>query len=172
MTEQQEKEFLQQINENAGIAHKVANVYFEDVYDREDIFQEMMYQLWRAYESFDGRSKFSTWMYRVCLNTALTFKRKYRGKKTEALSSLQNETPVYIENDKGEALKHLYKAISTLTPLNKAIILLYLEDVSYEDISAITGLSRSNVGVRLVRIKKDLEEKLSKTYKSLDNVNI
>jgi RNA polymerase sigma-70 factor (ECF subfamily) len=77
-----------------------------------------------------------------------------------------------METDKGEALKYLYRAISTLTPLNKAIILLYLEDLSYEDISAVTGLSRSNVGVRLVRIKKELEDKLNKTYKSTDNVNI
>ena len=156
MTGEREQEFLKRINENSGIAYKVANIYFQDSYDREDIFQEMMYQLWKAYDSFDGRSKFSTWMYRVCLNIAITFKRKSGRYKTEVLSVEHGNAAISIETDKEEALKHLYEAISTLSPLNKAIILLYLEDLSYDEISSITGLSKSNVGVRLVRIKREI----------------
>ncbi len=86
MLAQQEKEFVSRINENLGIAHKISNIYVENTADREDLFQEMMFQLWRGYGSFDGRSKFSTWMYRVCLNTALTFKRKNKNRRTVELT--------------------------------------------------------------------------------------
>lgn len=172
MTSEKEQEFLQRINENSGIAHKVANIYFQDHHDREDMFQEMMYQLWKAYESFDSRSKFSTWMYRVCLNIAITFKRKSGRIRIEVLSAEHGHAESPIDTDKEEALKHMFEAIGTLSPLNKAIILLYLEDLSYDEISSITGLSKSNVGVRLVRIKKELEEKLSNIIKSLNNVNL
>jgi RNA polymerase sigma factor (sigma-70 family) len=167
----QEKEFVSRINENIGIAHKVANVYVDDLNDREDIFQEMMFQLWKGYGSFDGRSKFSTWMYRVCLNTALTFRRKSKNRKTEPLSPV-HDIASQPDRDKEEKISYLYKAIGTLSSVNKAIILLYLEDMSYDEIASITGLSKANVGVRLVRIKKDLEEKVSNTIKSMDNVNI
>jgi RNA polymerase sigma factor (sigma-70 family) len=170
MTEQ-EKEFVSRINENIGIAHKVANVYVDDVNDREDIFQEMMFQLWKGYGSFDGRSKFSTWMYRVCLNTALTFRRKSKNRKTEPLLPI-HDAASQPDKDKEEKISYLYKAIGTLSAVNKAIILLYLEDLSYDEIASITGLSKANVGVRLVRIKKGLEEKITNTIKSMDNVNI
>jgi RNA polymerase sigma factor (sigma-70 family) len=171
MTEQ-EKEFVSRINENIGIAHKVANVYVGDVNDREDIFQEMMFQLWKGYGSFDGRAKFSTWMYRVCLNTALTFKRKSKNRKTVPLSPIHADSTTQPDRDKEEKISYLYKAIGTLSAVNKAIILLYLEDMSYDEIASIAGLSKANVGVRLVRIKKDLEEKITNTIKSMDNVNI
>jgi RNA polymerase sigma factor (sigma-70 family) len=172
MAGQQEIEFVSRINENIGIAHKVANVYVEDTHDREDIFQEMMFQLWRGYGSFDGRSKFSTWMYRVCLNTALTYKRKKKKLRTEELSPDHADTVPAVNKDKEEAIAYLHKAIGTLSPLNKAIILLYLEDISYDEIATITGLSKGNVGVKIVRIKKELEEKITTTVKSLDDVNI
>jgi len=168
----QEKEFVSRINENIGIAHKVANVYVDDIDDRDDIFQEMMFQLWKGYGSFDGRSKFSTWMYRVCLNTALTFRRKSKNRKTIPLSPVHEETTTQPDREKQETINYLYKAIGTLSAVNKAIILLYLEDLSYDEIASITGLSKANVGVRLVRIKKDLEEKITNTIKSMDNVNI
>lgn len=78
--------FVQHLNQNLGVAHKVARVYFPDEDYREDVLQEMMYQLWKSYPRFDGRSKFSTWMYSVCLNTALTYRSKIKKQKTEPLS--------------------------------------------------------------------------------------
>ena len=152
--------FLQNLNQHLGIARKVTRIYFPDVHDREDVFQEMMYQLWRSYPGFDGRAKFSTWMYRVCLNTALTHRRNNTRRKTESLTGIHEDIAEPGSGDKEENIGLLFKAIGVLTPVNKAIVLLYLEDMSYEEIAAITGLTKSNVSVRLVRIKRELESLL------------
>jgi RNA polymerase sigma factor (sigma-70 family) len=152
--------FIQQINQNLGIAHKVGRIYFQNGDDREDVLQEMMYQLWRSYPRFDGRSKFSTWMYSVCLNTALTYKRKVRNERIEPLSFTHHQIEDQPSTNKEESMMLLFDAIAMLSPLNKAIILLHLENMSYEEIAAIIGLTKSNVSVRLVRIKKELETQL------------
>ena len=152
--------FLQLINDNIGIPHKVSRIYGRSVEEREDLLQEMMYQLWRAFGSFDKRSKFSTWMYRVCLNTALTYKRKSRKAVGESISLDHYEIPDEGTENKEETIALLYDAIASLNPVNKAVILLSLEELSYEEIAQITGLSRSNVSVRLVRAKKELEKLL------------
>lgn len=151
-----DESFIQLINENIGIAHKIGRAYIPDPVERQDIIQEMMYQLWRSFPGFDHRSKFSTWMYRVCLNTVLAYTRKSQKNRTLPLSQLHPETAVQAEPNTDEDLRRLFDAISTLSDLNKAIVLLYLEDMSYEEIAAVTGISRSNVSVRLVRIKKEL----------------
>jgi RNA polymerase sigma factor (sigma-70 family) len=162
MAESSNDTFLQQINRNIGIAHKVSRIYFQDSDEREDAFQEMMYQLWKSYPRFDGRSKFSTWMYSVCLNTALTHQRKNKNVQNESLSRRHLEIPEQNNQHQEENLKMLFSAIATLSPLNKAIVLLYLDDLSYDEIATITGLTKSNVSVRLVRIKKELETQLKK----------
>lgn len=156
--------FIQLINQNLGIAHKVGRIYFPDADDREDALQEMMYQLWRSYSRFDGRSKFSTWMYRVCLNTALTYRKKVNKEKTETLSVTHHQIAEQPSINQEESIALLFDAIATLSHLNKAIILLYLENMSYEEIATITGLSKSNVSVRLVRIKKELETQLKEKH--------
>jgi RNA polymerase sigma factor (sigma-70 family) len=154
--------FIQQINQNLGIAHKICRVYFTDTNDREDVFQEMMYQLYKSYASFDGRSKFSTWMYSVCFNTALTYRRKDRARKHEVLTHSHEQVAAPVVSHDAEAIDSLYKAIATLPPLNRAIVLLFLEDLSYDEIAEITGLTKANVSVRLVRIKRSLEGELKK----------
>jgi len=171
MTEKLDHRFLESINENLGIAHKVLRVYFQDAHDQEDVLQEMMYQLWRSYPCFDGRSKFSTWMYKVCLNTALTMKRNHKRKRNQALSWAHYEIAAETPENKEEAINLLLNAIAILSPLNKAIVLLYLENMSYEEIASVVGLSRSNVSVRLVRIKKELETQLRNKIKSINDVN-
>ena len=148
--------FIKLINDNIGIAHKISRAYFTDAADRDDIVQEMMYQLWRSYPRFDNRSKFSTWMYSVCLNTVLTYRRKINRERPISLSGLHPDIPEQATANRDEELALLFDAIATLSTVNKAIILLYLEDMSYDEIAAITGLSKSNVSVRLVRIKKEL----------------
>ncbi|MEO8472846.1 MAG: sigma-70 family RNA polymerase sigma factor [Chryseolinea sp.] len=150
-------EFLQLINENLGIAHKISRIYFDDPESREDVRQEMMYQLWKSFRTFDGRSKFSTWMYSVCLNTALTYRRKTTREFKEPLGPGHEAIPDTDYNPGNEDMQLLYEGISTLSPLNKAIILLYMEDLPYDDIANITGLSKTNVSVRLVRLKRSLE---------------
>lgn len=163
--------FVQEVNQNLGIAHKVCRLYFADSADREDVLQEMMYQLYKSYKSFDGRSKFSTWMYRVCLNTALIYRRKNRKRNEESLDPRHHQIADQPSDNKDEAISYLVDAIGTLSPLNKAIILLYLENLTYEEIANITGLTKSNVSVRLVRIKKELESELRKKIKSIEDVN-
>ena len=147
--------FINLLNENMGIAHKVSRIYFDDVASQEEVRQEMIYQLWKSFASFNGRSKFSTWMYSVCLNTALTHFRKAKKMRSESLTSKHLNLPE--QTDTGEDLNQLYTAIGQLNALNKAIILLYLDDQSYDEIASITGLTRSNVSIRLVRIRKELE---------------
>ena len=163
--------FVENINQNIGIAHKVCRIYFDSTNDYDDAFQEMMYQLWRAFKTFDGRSKFSTWMYSVCLNTALTYQRKYQRDKTESLDAKHQQIQAEPSKDNAQQMTLLYNAIGKLSPLKRAIILLYLEEMSYEEIANITGLTKSNVSVKLVRIKKELESELKKTIKSIEDVN-
>jgi RNA polymerase sigma factor (sigma-70 family) len=161
VAESVDNNFIQQINQNLGIAHKVSRIYFPfEIDDREDALQEMMYQLWKSYPHFDGRSKFSTWMYSVCLNTALTYKRRLKKEQGESLTTSHDQIVDPVSANQDEAISMLFSAISSLSPLNKAIILLYLDELSYDEIASITGLSKSNVSVRLVRIKKELEVQL------------
>lgn len=165
-----DRTFLDLINRHLGIAHKVGRMYFPEAEDQEDVIQEMMYQLWRSYPNFDQRAKFSTWMYRVCLNTALTHRRKQSRKVTESLSSVHQEIPQPPEESGKETIDQLWAAIATLPDLNRAIVLLYLDDLSYREIADITGLTVSNVSVRLVRIKIDLEKILTKN-KTIEDAN-
>lgn len=155
--------FLAQLNENLCIAHKVSNLYFRDSEERDDVLQEMMYQLWRSYGNFRGTAKFSTWMYSVCLNTAITYLKKVKKHSNEKLQPEHDNIAVENDEEVEEERRLLYKAIDALSPLNKSITLLYLEGFPYEEIAAITGLSKSNVSVRLVRIRRSLED-ITKTY--------
>lgn len=154
--------FLDEINKSIGIIHKVANIYFSNPEDREDARQEILYQLWKSYPAFKGGAKFSTWMYKVALNTAITYVKKSNkilGKKMlpENYSLIAETNEQAAINEK---LNLLYAAINTLSGIDKAITLLYLEDKTYDEIAAITGLTKSNVSVRLVRIRLALKEKL------------
>ena len=166
MNENLKNEFLKDLNRHTGIIHRVCNSYCSDSHERQDVFQEIVYQLWKSYESFKRESRFSTWMYKVALNTAiLHMRKKSKAMQKEPLSDIflqiaSIEEPAYLKDD----LKLLYAAINTLTDIDKAIILLYLEEYSYEEIAGITGITKTNVSVRLVRIKKKLEEKLKNQY--------
>lgn len=155
--------FLQLVNANIGIAYKVCRIYFRGPEDQADVLQEMMYQLWRSFDSFDSRSKFSTWMYSVCLNTALTYRRKSNKHQAMEMVVEHEQIPVPPEANREDAISGLYQAIGALQPVNKAVIMLYLEELSYEEIAEITGLSRSNVSVRLVRAKKELQKLMGNT---------
>ena len=162
MTSTDSTSFLAHLNANMGIAHKVSRLYFEDAETREELVQEMMFRLWKAFPNFDQRAKFSTWMYRVCLNTALTYFKNSKQRKTVTLEEQHFHLAEEPPSDQEEQWLELMKAISELPSINKAIILLYLEDHSYAEISDIIGISISNVSVKLVRIKKELEKNLKK----------
>lgn len=157
-----ENEFLELINLNSGIVHKVSRAYCKDPINRQDLFQEIIFQLWKSYPTFSGQSKFSTWMYQVSLNTAMTYFRK--GKKNLEKDSLEdyhfNVGASQDQTAAGDRIGVLYSVIDTLSAVDKMIILLHLDDKNYEEIALITGLTKSNISVRLVRIKKSLKTKL------------
>src|SRR5688500_17931566 len=157
-----EDKFTRDINANIGLIHKICNIYFLNEHDRQDASQEILYQLWKSYPSFKGDAKFSTWMYKVALNTAIGYlkKRTKEPHKTmlpEHLVQLAESSEQVSNEDK---VRMLYTAINTLSEIDKAITLLFLEENSYDEISSITGITKTNVSVRLVRIRKTLKEKL------------
>ena len=150
-------EFLKLIKENERIIFKVCRMYMDTVVDRQDLFQEIVGQAWRSYESFKGLSKFSSWLYRIALNTALTyFKKNKRSKNT--IESYKTIKDVIEEEDRQEQIDLMYTAISRLPKIDKAIVMLYLDDYSYQQISEMMGMNISNVGVRINRIKKRLKD--------------
>ena len=150
-----EKEFVEQIQKHQGILHKICFVYSNSNTDKEDLYQEIVLQLWKSYASFRKDAKFSTWMYRVALNTAITLNRKaalFENQKTQ----LSEEYAIAEVIDYSEDIKILFKAISKLSKIEKAIIMLWLEEKAYSEIAEIVGISEKYVSVKLVRSKKKL----------------
>jgi RNA polymerase sigma-70 factor (ECF subfamily) len=155
-----EKEFLQIIQKNQGIIHKVCNIYCDFEEDRNDLFQEIVAQLWKSYPSFRSDSKFSTWMYRVALNTAITsFKKNKRRPDQSSLTydNFQIAEEKY-DSETEENIKQLHRAVGQLTGVEKSIVLLYLENKKYGEIAEITGITQNYVRVKMNRIKKKLKK--------------
>ncbi len=155
-----EQQFIELVSDNQGLIHKVCSMYYDREEDRRDLFQEVVLQLWRAYDSFKGQSKISTWMYRIALNTAISgFRKEKRRPKGEEISHLTQSLPlVGPDPDWEEKRKFLYQAISQLSEIEKAIVMLHLEDHSYDEIGEIVGITRNYVGVKLNRIKDKLRK--------------
>lgn len=152
-----ENEFLTMIQENQGIIHKICRIYRDSPEDREDLFQEVIFQLWRSHPSFSGGSKISTWLYRVALNTAMASFRKNKPNVTSAefLPDVQFENTNHEDNERQEKL---LAGIRQLSEPDRAVIALYLDELSYQQIAAILGISEGNVGVKLNRIKIRLQK--------------
>ena len=153
--------FTDLIEENQGIIFKVSAMYCNDATCRKDLVQEILLQLWRSFPSYDKTRKYTTWMYRVALNTAISQWRKEISKKeisTEELPVTLSDDDLI--NEKNESVRLLNIAINKLTKAEKSIIILYMDDYPYDEISEITGISVSNVGVKINRIKKKLQNHL------------
>jgi len=156
--------FVNLVNDHQGIIHKICRVYAHNEDDRQDLFQEIVLNAWKSFASFEFRSKFSTWLYRVALNTALMGLRKRKPPAgTLDVNNLADLLPAPVESDR-EDVALLYRTIETLPDIDKAIILLFLDDLTYHEISDITGLSENHVGVKINRIKKKLAEKLEHVH--------
>jgi RNA polymerase sigma-70 factor (ECF subfamily) len=155
-----EREFVQLVTLHQGIIHKVCSMYAADRDERKDLFQEIVLQLWRAFDSFEGRSNVSTWMYRVALNTAISRLRSARRRpQSDELSELAMRLPApEADPDLAEKRQALYRAIEQLSEVEKAVVMLYLEEHSYEEISDIIGITVNHVGVMLNRIKGKLKK--------------
>jgi len=154
------KEFVDILNNHRGLIYKVCHLYCDDPEDRKDLFQEIVLQVWKSLESFRQESTIGTWMYRIALNTAITHFRKEKRLGGKVSLTGIDMPDLDDSSEKEDQLKELFKAIEDLDRIDKSIILLYLEEKNYEEISEITGLTRTNVGVRLNRIKIKLSNKI------------
>lgn len=156
-----ENEFMEMIKKHQGIIHKICFIYCKNNSYKQDLYQEIILQLWKSFPSFKGKSNFSTWMYRVSLNTAITMTKR----KNVFVNLKDNQVePFRIDYtfEYSEDLKILLKAISKLNNVEKGIILLWLEEKTYEEIAETIGISIKNVSVKLVRIKSKLAEIIKK----------
>src|SRR5690242_3806727 len=151
------KEFLTVVHENQKIIYKVCKTYRDSKEDQEDLFQEIVFQLWKSYPSFKGASKISSWMYRIALNTAIAIYRKQK-LPVDYVDKMPEQMHVDMQAPISENEERLFDALRTLNDTEKALISLYLEGFSYEEIAAITGITETNTGVRLNRIKNKLKQ--------------
>src|SRR6056297_2082398 len=170
MTDTKEQ-FVDILEKNIGIIMKIARVYTSIEQDCEDLINDITLELWKSFKNFKGKSKVSTWIYRVALNTSMNYQRK---KKNDTLFSATNdfktETSEWLyQQDNSEQSKILYQCIDELNELNKAIILLYLDGNTHDDISEITGISKTNVGTRISRIKEQIKNLVTKKNERLWN---
>ncbi|KQX11479.1 RNA polymerase sigma factor [Flavobacterium sp. Root420] len=156
---EKEQEFLNRIENHKGILYKVSKMYMDNHDDQQDLFQEIVCQLWKSYDTFRNESQFSTWMYRVAVNTAIVFLRKEKRKVDKYEIASEN-----IKDDEGDShikesqLDHFYKAVQKLEKIDKAIIFYQLEGFSHKEIGENLGISEGNARVKLNRAKEKLKE--------------
>lgn len=159
MNKELEHSFVELLEKHQNIVHKVCRLYTNSKDAHNDLFQEITIQLWRAYPKFRGDSKFSTWMYRVGLNTAITLYRKSKRRiKTQEFESVSFKIKSEDYDDTEEQqLKLLYQAVHQLNDIEKALVFLYLEDKNYKEISETLGITEVNARVKMNRVKKKLK---------------
>lgn len=156
---EKEQEFLNRLESHKGILYKVSKMYMDNFDDQQDLFQEIVCQLWKSYDTFRNESQFSTWMYRVAINTAIVFLRKEKRKVDKYEIASEN-----IKDDEGDSaikesqLEHFYKAVQRLEKIDKAIIFYQLEGFSHKEIGENLGISEGNARVKLNRAKEKLKE--------------
>ncbi len=153
-----ERDFIQMIKAHEGLIFKVTKLFSNHPEDQKDLYQEIVYQLWKSMESYNGKAKRSTWIYRVALNTAIALQKQQNKRKPHVpfeadLLKIIEEKDQAIE----EQIQQLYQIIQTLPLMDRGIILLVLEGLNYQSIAEIIGISTSNVGTRLQRIKTKLK---------------
>lgn len=154
-----EKEFIELINQHQGLIHKVCIMYENDSDVRNDLFQEIVFQLWKSYKTFRGEAKITTWMYRIALNTAISgFRKQSRIVKTEDLKELHFNISDHWADEREEELQRLQTAIRQLSEIERAMIMMALEEVPYEEIAETIGITQNNVRVRMNRIREKLKK--------------
>lgn len=153
------------IAEHKGVFFKVAKTYCKDEEDRKDLLQEMMVQVWQSLPRYNHEFKLSTWLYRIVLNVAISYYRKYAS-RTHHYQFIDFEAQVIADDntDNNQNLQLLKQFINELNDLDKALILLYLDDKSHAEISEILGISTSNVSTKILRIKEKLKQKFKQNH--------
>ncbi len=163
MSDPLEQSFVKQLRDNQNIIHKICRLYTSGQDAHKDLFQEITIQLWKAFPKFRGDAKFSTWAYRVALNTAITLYRK----STRSISTVEYEgTRHFLRQEdynyeEEEQIKLMYEAVYQLNDIEKALVFMYLEDKDYAEISETLGISEVNARVKMNRIKGKLKKILN-----------
>jgi RNA polymerase sigma-70 factor, ECF subfamily len=156
------EEFLEIVSDYQGILHKVNRIYFRNESDREDNFQEIIYQLWKSFPGLRNKNSIGSWIYAVSINTSISrLKKESRIEYHETLPDTLDTKDTFEEQSVNESLRLLLRAIHNLNEIDKSIMLLYLEEKSYDEIAEILGISKSNVGVRINRAKVILKQNLN-----------
>jgi RNA polymerase sigma factor (sigma-70 family) len=157
------QEFGELLERHRGIVFKVANTYSRHPDDRADLAQEIAAQLWRAYPSYDSSRSFSTWMYRIALNVAISFVREHGQRRRHAVAFDESLHDAADESDEesNHAMRVLQRFIATLEPLNRALLVLYLEERSQREIADILGISETNVSTKINRLKQRLRDSVA-----------
>jgi len=161
IAKERETLFKQWLDEYKGLMLKVVRAYSPTRDDQEDLFQEILIQLWKSIPNFQGNAKVSTWIYKVALNTALVWKRdeKKRCRRSKPLIDIEQTPEINDQNEsalKQQIIKQLYEAIRKLPKIDSSVILMYLDGLSYREMAEVLGISENNVGVKLNRTKKQL----------------
>ena len=152
--------FITLLERNIGTILKISKAYSNTAQDREDLINDIAFEMWKAFPNFKGNSKISTWVYRIALNTAMNYKRNNRRKGDSFKSAIElDNLEQSNEIDNNPLIEMLYDCISELDEFSKAIILLYLDGYKHDEIAEITGISKTNVGTRISRIKEQLKNK-------------
>ena len=159
---QDKSRFIEIIRENEGLIYKVAKMYSNSLEDEQDLYQDIVYQLWKSFSTFRNESKITTWMYRIALNTAIQYldKRKKKAHQVPMEESFLNK-PDIVDDSKQDRHDILFAQIKKLNDIEKGIILLYLEGKSYEEIAVITGFTATNIGTRLGRIRQKISSQIN-----------
>lgn len=156
-----EKEFLAIVSQYQPMLYKIVRLYRDNVEDREDLFQEIVFQLWKSYPNFRGEAQIKTWMYRIALNTALASFRK-RSTKINYLSQLPDLAEEIISDEQVLREERLFAVLNLLEDGEKALIALYFDELSYQQMAEILGINENYVGVKLNRIKTKIKNLLKK----------
>ncbi len=151
--------FISVLEANLGIILKISKAFSNTVQDREDLINDIVYEMWKAYPNFKGNSKISTWIYRLALNTAMNSRKSNRKNQDFLQSSIEiSSNEQSVESDSNHQIELLYDCIAELDKFSKVIILLYLDGYKHNEIAEITGISKTNVGTRISRIKEQLRK--------------
>ena len=155
-----EKEFLEKIEKHKGVIFKISKMYMDNFEDQKDLFQEITFQVWKAYPTFEGKSQFSTWLYRVALNTAIIFLKSEKKRSFIQNDEVENFKIIAddYDDDQEKKLTVMYKAIQQLNEIDKALIFYYLQDYSGKEIAENMRITEVNARVKLNRAKEKLKQ--------------
>ena len=153
--QQIERDFEQLVERQRQTIYSVCYLFADERQQADDLFQETLIRLWQGFDTFEGRSTEKTWVYRIALNTCINMDRKHRRRKDT--SPLELDMDLFADEERNPAASRLHRRIGKLHPFDRALILLWLEDLPYDEIAAILGITVKNVSVRLVRIREKLK---------------